>query len=160
MVLSLVNLPAFTPINSVTPFTYRDNATYLTILHKMQEKVAELITTVNSLNENTSEDLNKGFVEMVIQLNTVITALHDEFVSLLEAASGESLVNDPTTGVRSEGLSRVVSNVYDNTRIFAYFAKQFDDLQQTAISYDALELSARHFDLGITYPTLNDVLGV
>jgi len=47
--------------------------------------------------------------------------------------------------------------VYDNARIFAYFARQYDELVLTASAYDTLAYSARHFDLGITYPTLNDV---
>jgi hypothetical protein len=46
--------------------------------------------------------------------------------------------------------------VYDNARVFAYFAKQYDQLNLTAAAYDALAYSARHFDLGVTYPTLND----
>jgi hypothetical protein len=43
--------------------------------------------------------------------------------------------------------------------VFAYFAKQYDELDLTAAEYDALNYSARHFDLGVTYPTINDVQG-
>ena len=160
MVLPLGNLGSFSPVNQVTPFTYRDNATYLTILHGLQHKVNELISTLNNLNESVTADMNIGFAEMVADLNVTLNSLRDELVALVEGSHDESIADDPTNGQRLQGLSTVVSRVYDNVRVFAYFAKQYDELEHTALEYDALQLTARHFDLGITYPTLNDVLGV
>ena len=160
MVLPLKNLSSFSPVNTVTPFTYRDNATYLTILHGLQHKVNELITTLNNLNESVTADMNIGFAEMVAELTLMVNAVRDELVALVAGSHDESIATDPTNGKRLQGLSTVVSRVYDNTRIFAYFAKQYDLLDQTAAQYDARAVSARHFDLGITYPVLSDELGV
>jgi hypothetical protein len=158
MSLPLYNLPSFSPINAVTPFTYRDNATYLTILHALQDKVNDLITTLNTLNLSVTADMNIGFAQMVAELNASLNTLRDELILLVAGSHDESVATDPTNGQRFQGLSTVVSHVYDNVRVFAYFAMQYDEMEQTALAYDTLELSARHFDLGITYPTLNDVL--
>lgn len=158
MSLPLYNLPSFSPVNSVTPFTYRDNATYLTILHALQDKVNELITTLNTLNLSVTADMNIGFAEIVAELNASLNAVRDELIALVAGSHDESVATDPTTGLRLQGLSTVISNVYDNVRIFAYFALQYDELELTALAYDTLEYTARHFDLGVTHPVLNDTL--
>jgi hypothetical protein len=76
--------------------------------------------------------------------------------ALVQSSHDEGIVFDPTNGSHIEGFSLVLGRVYDNARVFAYFAKQYDQLNLTAATYDALAYSARHFDLGVTYPTLND----
>jgi hypothetical protein len=76
--------------------------------------------------------------------------------ALIESSHDEGIVFDPTNGTHLDGFSVVLGRVYDNSRVFAYFAKQYDQLNLTAADYDGHQYSARHFDLGITYPTLND----
>lgn len=154
---SLVGLSPFEPIDSVTPFTYRDNATYLSILHSLQEKVNDLIDNVNSGFATASNNNSNGLGGLRTELLNDINQLRADLTKLIEGSHDESIAFDPTNGTQLEGLSTVISRVYDNVRLFAYFAKQYDNLNLTAAAYDALQYTARHFDLGVLYPTLNDV---
>jgi hypothetical protein len=151
----LVGLPPFEPIDSVTPFTYRDNATYLSILKTLETTVNALIDNINEVSINNAGGLN-AFKTYVDDALTALRAELLELINSIELDNGATVL-DPTTGNRTEALSKALGNVYDNARIFAYFAKQYDDLNLTAADYDALMLKARHYDLAPTYPTLSDV---
>jgi len=153
-------LAPFSPLNPVTPFTYRDNATFLTIQHSVVKRLNELIDLVNLANAQDESNLNQAILDLTNSLNLTLQNMYADLTALIAGSHDESVATDPTNGVRLEGLSTVISRVYDNVRVFAYFAKQYDDLLLTASEYDTLSYSARHFDLGITYPILNDVLGV
>jgi hypothetical protein len=156
MVLPLDTLANARPINPVTPFTYRDNDTNLTMVRGLRKKVDELIEYVNNefaLNETDHTNIRADFQK-------ALDALRVEILAVIDALETDATAFNPTTGTRTDGVSKVIGDVYDNTRVFAYFAKQYDDLDLTAAEYDALNYSARHFDLGVTYPTINDVQGV
>lgn len=153
MVGLTAGLATFEPINSVTPFTYRDNATYLTILKGLETTVNALITNINDVSTNNAGGLNA----LRDYVNDALIALRVELLTIVEGLESDATALDPTNGTRTESISKVIGRVYDNLRIFGYFAKQYDELNYTAAEYDALQLGARHYDLGITYPTLNDV---
>jgi hypothetical protein len=153
-------LDRFGPVNPVTPFTMRDTATFLTILHNLQEFVVDLTEHVNTQDADNHSAWGQAIADLTNELNLAILNMYNELVDMIAGSHDESIADDPTTGLRNQGLSRVVGNVYDNTRIFAYFAKQYDDVGMTAAAYDAIGYSARHFDLAPLYPTLNDVMGV
>lgn len=157
MVQPMVGLAPFEPINSVTPFTYRDNSTYLTILKGIQDKVNELTEYANSIAAADSDNLNAGLNGIRDQFNAQIKALQIYLENLIAGSHDEGIAFDPTNGTYLEGVSTVISRVYDNVRVFAYFARQYDDFGWTAKEYDDKALVARHFDLGIMYPVLNDV---
>ena len=152
MGLPLDTLAAFSPITPVTPFTYRDTATNMTILREMERKINALVDAINEESSNNAGGLNA----FKLAVAAALTALRVELVTMIEALEGDATALDPTNGTRTEGVSKVIGRVYDYTRIFAYFARQYDELDLTAAEYDALDYSARHFDLGVTYPTLND----
>ena len=154
---SLVGLFPFNPIDSVTPFTYRDNATYLTILTGLKDKVNDLVEYVNNGFDTDNSNINNGLSGLRTELINDINQLRTDLTTLIEGSHDESIAFDPTNGTHLEGLSTVISRVYDNVRVFAYFAKQYDNLNLTALQYDTLQYTARHFDTGVTYPTLNDV---
>jgi hypothetical protein len=118
------------------------------------------------VRENLQSLSNQEIVDVAYLLKS-INDLSDAFEIALAAvqasilqSNGDYISFDPTNGTNTEALSQVVSNVYDNTRIFAYFAKDLDDLGMTAAEYDALlaSMPVRHMDLAPLYPTLNDAL--
>lgn len=143
----------YSPVDAVVPFTYRDNATYLAILEGLKDKVEEIRLQINLVSDNNSGGLN-GLRD---ELFAALDAFESEITAMVEALNGEATVIDPTTGNRIAPLSLALGHAYDNNRIYAYFAKQYDELNLTAADYDALAYSARFFDLVPTYPTLNAV---
>lgn len=155
MVTPLDTLAPFSPINPVTPFTYRDNATTLTVLRLLENKLNSVIEALNDSNIEITDNLNEAITELTNSLNLQIAALYNELVERIDSSHDDSVADDPTTGRRNEGLSKVVANVYDNARIFAYFASQYDALELTCAEYEALNYSARFFDLAPLYPVLN-----
>lgn len=152
-----VGVGLYSPLDAVVPFTYRDNATYLSILNGALEKLDEVVAQLNLLTVQSNDNLNNGLGGLRAELLAAISALRTEMVNLIEGSHDESIAFDPTNGTHLEGLSTVVSRVYDNLRIYAYFAKQYDNLGLTAAQYDALQYPARHFDLAVLHPTLNDI---
>jgi hypothetical protein len=110
---------------------------------------------MNEISTSNTDNLNAAVTALVAQFNAALAELRSSLEALIAGSHDESIAFDPTTGSILTGLSTVVSNVYDNLRIYAYFAKQYDELELTAAEYDALEYTARHFDLVVTYPTPN-----
>jgi hypothetical protein len=144
------------PVGTTTPFTQRDNDTFLTILKGLQDKLNELIDNINTDNANEHDDLNTAIADLTNKLNLSLANYQAYITNLVESSHDEGIVFDPTNGTHIEGFSLVLGRVYDNARVFAYFAKQYDLLALTAAEYDGHQYTARHFDLGITYPTLSD----
>lgn len=151
----LVGLAPFEPINQVTPFTYRDNDTYLTILHSLKNQVNALVDWANEYAVDDAANLNNAVSALITQFNAALNKLRSDLEALIAGSHDESIAFNPTTGSLLDGLSKVVSDVYDNLRYYAYFAKQYDDLGLTAAEYDALNYTARHYDLAVTFPTFN-----
>jgi hypothetical protein len=144
------------PVGTTTPFTQRDNDTFLTILKGLQDTLNDLIEQVNANDVASQNDLNTAIADLTNKLNLALMDYEAYLTALVQSSHDEGIVFDPTNGTHIEGFSLVLGRVYDNARVFAYFAKQYDNLNLTAAAYDALAYSARHFDLGVTYPTLND----
>jgi hypothetical protein len=153
----MAGIPAFDPIASVTPFTTRDNMSYLAILEDLQVAFNALIVAVNGANDTNVSEHNRIVSQLTTQFNNALNSLRADMEDRIADMHDESVAWNPTTGNRQDSLSTVVSNVYDNNRIYAWFAAQYDEFGWTAAEYDAKELTARTFDLVPSYPTINAV---
>lgn len=151
----LPNFPA-SPISEVQPFTYRDNESYLKQLARLRDYVRENLQRLSNQEIVDVAYLLKSINDLSNAIQVEIAAVQ----ASIQQSNGDYISFDPTNGTSTEALSQVVSNVYDNTRIFAYFAKDLDDMGMTAAEYDALlsSMPVRHMDLAPLYPTLNDAL--
>lgn len=156
----LAGMPPFEPLQRVVPFTYRDTATNQQIVNGLRQTLNALIDEFNSANDTNTSEHNRIVSQLTTQFNNALNALDGRLTDQLDGITTDSAsVNDPTTGSRNVSLSQALSNTFDNSRVFAYFAKQLDDFGWTAAEYDTLHIdTARHFDLAPTYPVLNDVL--
>ena len=159
MVLPLVGMADFSPLGQTTPFTYRDTDTNMSILRGLRAKLEELIEAVNAANDVNTSEHNRIVRELTTQFNNALNALESELSEQIDGLGLDGIsAHDPTTGQRNTAVSKVISNVYDNTRVFAWFAQQLDEFGWSAVEYETHVTSARHFDLAPTYPVLNDVL--
>lgn len=136
------------PLSNVTPFTYRDGETYLEQLKRLREWIDTVgdilqgnIDTVATNNDSQINTLIIDFNAALAEINTALLAMEE---------SGGMLLYDPTTGVLT-GAATVIGHVYDNTRYYAYFADQLDAFDNTAAEWEALDYTARHFDLALAY---------
>lgn len=152
----LVGIPPFSPIAQTVPMSYRDLDTNLTLVQKIADKLNEVINAENVNNAQNTDEHNRIVSELTDQFNAALATLRHDLEQLVADSHDESVAFNPTSG-RQEGLSKVVSDTFDNARVFAYFAGDYDALELTAAEYDTIGYSARHFDLAPLYPTLNDV---
>lgn len=144
----VIFIPPFEAINQTTPFTYRDNRTYLGILNDLRDGLNELNQDVINVDTSTNANINSALAKILAQMNATIDALEAEWIERLDGVLDNNVVSfDPTKGQNFVSVSKAMSNVYDNVRVFAYFAKQYDELGMTALEYDTLQLTAREYDL-------------
>lgn len=154
------------PLSNVAPFTYRDNFTYLETLMALIKKINEIINGYDGVIAGQAA-LESAMLELTTnvdvrinaiasEVKTQMDALRDEVISLIEDSVASGVAIDPTTGIAAP-LTTVISRLFDNVRVHAYFAKQLDEQNLTALEIDNLNRSARHFDLSPVSPT-NDEL--
>lgn len=153
----------YPPLSNITPFTYRDNATYLEQLEDLRSKLNTIVGEFNGLIDGvnaivqdqaairvemaqTIQRVNDALTEQDADVDKRLLALHDELVELIGVAMS-GVCDDPTNGKTAQPVSQVISRVYDYARVFGWFAKRFDDLGQTAATIDGHGHTARHHDL-------------
>lgn len=152
------------PVSRVTPFTYRDNMTYLAILQALRAKVDELLDTLNELithdaahsaefvkireeMRQLSASVDKRLADQDTRVLDVLAKFRQEMLALIGEATGSGTADNPTNGTSHETVSKVIADVYDNLRVHAFFAVQYDEDGRTAAEWDALGWSARHADI-------------
>jgi hypothetical protein len=148
------------PVSNITPFTYRDGETYLEQLARLRQYIVELVPKLNQTIADEHAAWVAGDAAVKAQLEAELKAFTDTWTAIIESLQvNATTAFDPTSGALYQGISKVISNVYDNTRVYAYFADQLDNFEYTASVWDAMEYEARRFDLGLAYsPTqLNDI---
>lgn len=150
-------------ISTVTPFTYRDGSTFLhelELLKKYLKQLADYMNTVITGNQAEVDHVISEMNELAGQLNNALVELDARWKSYIEALEVEGApIFDPTNGTRLGAEFRVLNNMYDYLRVFAYFAQNLDDFGYTAEEWDAFGMTARHFDIAPQH-TINDVFGV
>lgn len=156
-------------LSTVTPFTYRDGATYLELLELIKQAVKELVgwsgevkDELDAMEEHikqieiaSANSIRLGLAEIRAE-NAKFRA---EVLNLIAEATTSGSAFNPTNG-KVEPVSKVMVDVYDNVRVFAWFVDDIDAMDITVEDFEALDLSVEHFDLGATYPVINDELKV
>ena len=158
-------------ISDVQPFTYRDSFTVLDKLESLFEAINTIFSKILVLTDELTDvikSVNNRFDQMEADYNNKIMALeskHDKDIKLLRIeltdlivkANEEGVCFNPTNGNNAESVSKVISDVYDNVRLYGYFAKGFDTGTITAGDFDNSNKSSRNIDL---YPdvTIKDEL--
>lgn len=154
----LTGLPSrMPPLTTSKPAVYRDNLTWLEQLHGVRAKLNELIDEFNKHSTEEYDSYKDALTELAAGWRNEFMDLRVYLDEVIEGVNSEPLIHDPTTGELLQRVTTVNGNVFDNSRIFSYFAAQYDELGLTAAEFDALDYSARHFDMAPLYPTLNDV---
>lgn len=141
------------PLGNITPFTYRDNETYLEQIDRLKTYLASLSTQLEEAISGANSSNQAAIQALVTQLNGTLSDFSkSQLEELLDIANqSPTYVEDPTTGSLTTPINVVINHVYDNLRYYAYFANQLDSFQYTAAQWDAMGYTARHFDLALAY---------
>ena len=143
-------------ISNIAPFTHRDSLTYLERLEQLTEHYNTMVVAVQTMadevNDLTSqlegiiEKLDKTtarrFTEQGRQIDFKLRSMRLELEKYVDAATVGGRAFNPTNGM-VEPIDRVIGDVFDWSREFAYFA---DDDMGTARDYDGAGRTARDVD--------------
>lgn len=151
----------------VTPFLYRDNATFteaLELLRQRLEQLAgqdraimeQLIKTVEQLREIQSraiEQMRDENAKRAAEIDAQIVEMRREIQRLetkIQAHNeGQTVMRGVVHGdIAVQPLRDVLNDIYDNARDFAEFARNIDRNAPTAKQYDEAAQTARRIDLG------------
>lgn len=134
------------------PFTYRDGLTTLQLIECLRHNLDDLQSDFNALvgSVNNAIDANNQDIrDMADNLLKQMAALREELIRLIEQSQVTGIAWSPVYGKR-DALQTVLDGMYDNVRDHGLFWKDYDDMQLESSIYDALELSAREYDLRAT----------
>lgn len=147
----IVPFPHTRVVTSV-PFTYRDGLTMLELLYQLRTNLDSLQSEWSEWlddNESWKDDLETAWAQFQTQNTKAFQALRTELIKLIHEANDTGLMRSVVYG-SEDSHERITGDIYDNTRYFALFSGDYDDMELTAQEYDALELSARVYDLRST----------
>lgn len=153
----------YLPLSNITPFTYRDGATFLECLEDVRQKTNEVVESFNGLigmvNDVLADQalIRQEMAEMETRVELANAKLSESVdlrlkslrIELLDAIGKAmtGVADDPTSGKTAVPVSIVLSNVYDYARLNGGFAKRLDEQELTALDMDGAEHTARHLDL-------------
>lgn len=133
---------------TVQPFAYRDTLNLMTWVQAIQCNLEELRQTYNDTIDQMSHDNDEWDTAFEGAMNDMAQALADLEARLRadipSFATGK--VWSPVTG-RQDSVQRALDDLYDNVRVHALFAKDYDEMQLQAGEYDACGFTARGYDL-------------
>ena len=139
-------------IPTSVPFTYRDGATTLQLIECIRYNLDGLQSDFNTLVEQVNQsiaDSDATVRQLADNLVNQMAVLREELIRLIGQSQSTGLAWSPVYGSQN-ALQMVLDGMYDNTRDHALFWSDYDDMGLEAFTYDALELSAREYDLRAT----------
>ena len=162
MIYNDATIPRLIPrrVPTSVPFTYRDGITTLELIECLR---CNLDSVQNDLN-NAIKDINNevgGFEgelqAAVARMDSNLKQLRSELIQLVNESQGAGVFYGAAYGT-TKPIPQIIGDVYDNTRYYGLFAKDYDEMEISALDYDTLETSARRYDLQGSRK-LNPVLG-
>lgn len=155
----MVAINALTPrqrlfggVPTSVPFTYRDGLTTLQLIECVRCNLDGLQSDFNTLVEQVNQsitDNNAAVQQIADNLAEQVTILREELIRLIKQSQSTGLSWSPAYG-KQDALQTVIDGMYDNTRNHALFWSDYDNMGLQAFVYDALELTARDYDLRAT----------
>lgn len=137
---------------TVQPFSYRDTLTVLGYVQEVAEHLDQLREQLDNLAKDVDAviDANNQYIKnMADNLLKQMSVLREELIRLIEQSQTTGLAWSPAYG-KQDAIQTVLDSLYDNTRNHALFWRDYDDMALEASMYDALDLSAREYDLRAT----------
>ena len=155
------------PITNITPFTYGDGYTYLSLLEDMRVYLNTMIDSVNA-NTDSANDVVEQFTELVNHVNEAIAdygtqldnwsndleddikatfdKLRADMLTLVLTTAKTGVIFNPTRGFY-DPIGDVVVGVYDFLRTFSYTAAEYDALGLTQDNYNSQFVNAYAYDV-------------
>ena len=166
------------PVTNITPFTYGDGYTYLSLLEDMRVYLNTMIESVNA-NTDSANDVVAQFTELVKHVNDAIAdyeaqldnwsdnletslwetfnTLRSDMITLVLTTTQTGVIFNPTRGFYDH-IGDVVVNVYDFLRTFSYTAEEYDALKLTQDDYNSQFVDAYAYDIRTAQSAITEEL--
>lgn len=151
--------PYFT---TTQPFAYRDTLNMLTWIQALCDNLNIVVEKTNEIGEglnNIQPDVDKKIVEVINQTNKALDELEKELRALVDSSCKTGAARSPVRGV-IQSVQTILDDMYDNVRVHALFARDYDDMALSVDEWDAVGMDARTYDLwpiGVPDAQLGDV---
>nr|DAR57581.1 MAG TPA: hypothetical protein [Caudoviricetes sp.] len=142
------------------PFTYRDGLTTLQLIECIRCNLDGLQNDLNNAVKDINNEVGGFEGELqaaVAQMGANLKQLRSELIQLINESQGAGVFYGAAYGT-TKPIPQIIGDVYDNTRYYGLFAKDYDEMEISALDYDTLETPARRYDLQGSRE-LNPVLG-
>lgn len=142
------------------PFTYRDGITTLELIECLRRNLDSLQNDLNNAIKDINNEVGGFEGELqaaVARMEANLKQLRSELIQLINESQGAGVFYGAAYGT-TKPIPQIIGDVYDNTRYYGLFAKDYDEMEVSALDYDTLEMSARRYDLQGSRE-LNPVLG-
>ena len=146
--------------STMQPFAYRDTLNMLTWLRAVTCNLDTLRERVNDIGDAVGkipEDTETALQKIVDDTTAALAALDTTLRALIAESSSTGTVLSPVHG-QVQSVQHVFEDMYDNVRVFALFAVDYDTMGLSAEEYDSLGARAREYDLHAT-DVRNAILG-
>lgn len=143
---------SFDRVSTSVPFAYRDGLTVLQLIECLRHNLDVLQSDFNTLVESVNDAIdanNQDIKDMADNLLRQMAALREELIRLIEQSQVTGVAWSPVYG-KQDAMQTVLDGMYDNARNHGLFWGDYDGMRLEASMYDALELSAREYDLRAT----------
>lgn len=135
--------------STMQPFAYRDTLNMLTWIQALCDNLNIVVEKTNEIGEglnNVQPDVDKKIADVIDQTNKALTELEKELRALLETSCETGAARSPVRGV-VQSVQTIFDDMYDNTRVHALFARDYDDMALSVGEWNAVGMDARTYDL-------------
>ena len=144
--------------STMQPFAYRDTLNMLTWIQALCDNLNIVVEKTNEIGEGLNgiqPDVDKKIADVIDQTNKALTELEKELRALVETSCETGVARSPVRGV-VQSVQTIFDDMYDNVRVHALFARDYDAMALTAAEYDGVGMEARTYDLWpISVPNAN-----
>ena len=145
-VCGILSRPYF---STMQPFAYRDTLNMLTWIQALCDNLNIVVEKTNEIGEglnNIQPDLDKKIADVIDQTNKALDELEKELRALVETSHETGVARSPVRGV-VQSVQTIFDDIYDNARVHALFAKDYDDMGLSVDEWEAVGIDARTYDL-------------
>lgn len=162
MIYDDATIPRSVPrrVPTSVPFTYRDGITTLELIECLRRNLDSLQNDLNDAVKDVNDEVEgvEGELQAAVdRMDSNLKQLRSELIQLINESQGAGVFYGSAYGT-AKPVPQIIGDVYDNTRYYGLFARDYDAMEISALDYDTLETSARRYDLQGSR-RLNPVLG-
>lgn len=135
--------------STMQPFAYRDTLNMLTWIQALCDNLNIVVEKTNEIGEGLNgiqPDVDKKIADVIDQTNKALTELEKELRALVETSYETGVARSPVRGV-VQSVQTIFDDMYDNARVHALFARDYDDMALSVDEWEAVGMDARTYDL-------------